>query len=1212
MKKSMILRASIVLTMALISIVSGQGFPDSIRVPVTFYDFHSDGTCPDFNPVDSKDTVTKGMVQESLDPTGRPVRGRRVYFSHFLETWFRSSDEQSDTTKKKKPVYTKSGSVDSPTHGTLSKIDAATTNLYDNKKITDSLTFVHKGNGMYEFARREFFPLDGKGFGNEQTTNWNGSPINRHNFSFTMMMERKFIYRPEKKMTFRFRGDDDVWVFVNNKLALDIGGIHQAVADSFDLNALATTLNLQPNKMYTMSFFYAERQADSSVIRVTTDLIYTVDSLRLKVFPKDTIAAGDTATVVAQIISDTGIVKNFQGTISWGFADLKGLNLKDSTFHPKFDSSVFVPTKAPTTVKVWATAVEATTGKVLDDTVLIYVIVGPPKYLYLEQTNDPVNFPFTPNLFFNNTISILANETTKKAYAILRDKMNIYIGPSKQTDWKMVNTAIASVASGIADQGEGVITRITTGETEVTATDRPTSLTGTAKVRIDDYYYTAIDIYVKTPAVTSIEHLLMNTNQDTVLHVRGQRSDTKAWEDVPGCNWSISPTLKTTTKPTFQQNWKVEPVDTGNGLITVWLNNARDSITATFTAGPPTSVLLEFTTPEIERIAGKPITTRITIRNNDNMLIPGVWTGESMFKDLLENIPIIKNLKGTIMYQSMIIGTDTVPFERKSNLTFTNGVSICYTLLYWVPTNGKLHDIKIALLDIQNQTSMTDHKTTVLFPGPVARIAIIPHDTTILTIGEGRTFKTHGWDEYSNYLGEVPSDWFVDTSLPQQNSNGNIQFYYSPTITNDGEGYLHAKASQNATARDSVYVIVNGPGAKVLNAKTQDLSGNGYLDGILINFDRAVIIPKNFNLGGILLVATWADKFGFPQQTQFNVVATTPQLGTASTEWLLNLREVKTDVPQTNWTPSMTFSDTLPEVQRIVNLRCNDGAGAVVWKVVKKVNDIYDSRKDVVTVFLSENFKINGVTDFNQESPAPTLVFNVWYRKNATDTVMSLETLPLKDISSSTRPDTNYYTVFKMVNGFTLTTKHYFNIKQENGYIVDLVKNKPNENNQKVPVTIEGGMGKIIIAPVPIIPSLNTHSLIQSKQLIHINPTDAIKIITQNGGAIITIELIIHIDKNGIKTGGRYNAQASLQIYDAAGNLVHKRENRKNVIPVEMWNNKINNMSDSTSIQTLCFYWDGITDRGMKSAPGIYNVFVFITYNNEKKQYSRIVAVGRK
>ena len=74
--------------------------------------------------------------------------------------------------------------------------------------------------------------------------------------------------------TFAFEGDDDLWVFINKKLVIDLGGVHAPLAGSVDLPARAAELGLVPGQEYPIDFFQAERMTSQSNFHVETSLAF--------------------------------------------------------------------------------------------------------------------------------------------------------------------------------------------------------------------------------------------------------------------------------------------------------------------------------------------------------------------------------------------------------------------------------------------------------------------------------------------------------------------------------------------------------------------------------------------------------------------------------------------------------------------------------------------------------------------------------------------------------------------------------------------------------------------------------------------------------------------------------------------------------------------------------------------------------------------------
>ena len=102
-----------------------------------------------------------------------------------------------------------------------------------------------------------FFPLDKEGFGNQNQP---------HNFSFTTEIHTAFIYHGGE--TFSFYGDDDVWVFINKKLVIDLGGRHEQLEGAVNVDQLG----LEKGKEYELAVFHAERHTTESNFQIQSTM----------------------------------------------------------------------------------------------------------------------------------------------------------------------------------------------------------------------------------------------------------------------------------------------------------------------------------------------------------------------------------------------------------------------------------------------------------------------------------------------------------------------------------------------------------------------------------------------------------------------------------------------------------------------------------------------------------------------------------------------------------------------------------------------------------------------------------------------------------------------------------------------------------------------------------------------------------------------------
>lgn len=216
-----------------------------------------------------------GQVADTLDTEGKP---------QFLSTGYKVTTEWRDAQGRniippRPHLASKSGdragaketvlggSLTTKTNMDKWYRDTAGTNMSASLAVTlrrqtnsNMYTFDDKTDSMY-MSRGGFFPINGELFGNSRGET--------KNFHFSYEISTRFVYKRGTGQVFTFTGDDDVYVFIDGKLVIDLGGVHAAVNQTIDLDRCTW---LEDSKTYTLKFFFAERHRTQSNCRIDTTL----------------------------------------------------------------------------------------------------------------------------------------------------------------------------------------------------------------------------------------------------------------------------------------------------------------------------------------------------------------------------------------------------------------------------------------------------------------------------------------------------------------------------------------------------------------------------------------------------------------------------------------------------------------------------------------------------------------------------------------------------------------------------------------------------------------------------------------------------------------------------------------------------------------------------------------------------------------------------
>ena len=1162
--------------------------PDTLKIPVTFYDFHSDSSNPEFeiNPNFGDEVAGRrvDMVRETLDSDGKPVLGAEPYFNRRIDRWFRKwepGDFEIYNYKDINPArYTRYNAYNA------GRITLGYDTSFKNIVISDTLPFIliDAANGTYQFQDNSFFPLDGRGFGNEGRS---------HNYSFAMELHYYFTKVPG--LSFAFTGDDDVWAFVDSTLRMDIGGIHDSISDAFDLDREP---DLVDRATYSLDFFYVERHVTGSSIKITTNILSPPVNFEIDVYPNDTICALTEITLRADVSDDFfGERLDLSQNTIWKVLDYNGQD--SSCLKQNVGQSVAFEANVAYS-KVTIEASVPNDDDTLKDTVTLYIEPCDPYMVSIEASIVDTSTADTNTLRHPQPIgeiTILSNMTSNDGYAVARDSSGAFVSmcDPATTTWNITpdGTSFASAAGEDGRKYHGVVTRLgQEGNTFVVAS-QPDLVSDTAPVVIASYYI--VKYQLRDSATGEIVHsITMNTDQSNAYQSWGLKStavnDTtnpNSWI-IHSADWTlVTDSIEVRIPPPDKANhWLLDPTKPGSG--TIQLINPDDArteqldIPVIITVADPSGVDITLITPQTERRAGDTLLFLVEITNGDG-LVPGAYCfGNGGDDPTRVSYSDNLNLGGAKPSPTIQIdGKDSLlnilnQQVYKYDQCFNGGVDTVKVVLFYAPFNtDSMHQVTVNLNPQLNAVS----EKFILLPNELDSIAIEdvnynPLGSQTLTGTESVTPYSDGYDRIGNRIGFINTDWSSDGSLDPIDERGKQTYIGAANVTSDQQGNVCATEKRESDGKEieaCILVTIIGPKKRVTTALTQDSNGNGYLDGILIIFDRKVD-PQEININNFINISTGSIRFTPTEITQLD-----------SSTYLLKFGEQVTTQLQTSWRPYFDISGS-SAVGDTVQIATADGAGPVIATVTKDVSN------NLVKVVLSEKV-LNVSGNDMQVTDSPALTFDI-YSKNDDGTFTELSLLD--SITNFTPPitaDSIFY--FYQYKEYDLSTYHYLNLEAQPSVVQDFLFNKPNVDNRKVQIKPTGQKQEILIAPNPTSSSfLHTSpgSLQLNSSKNHVNWA------RDKQGALIRVMLTPDSMMS-----------ATIKIYDMVGNLVAWAHQDDFLAYLKATNSLVD--QEDVSVYQLDHYWNGSNQQGMKVAPGLYRVVYYVDYQNPAMSDVKLVKI---